>query len=107
MFMDAQRTTLFSGLLFQKASDPTMYYFNEDLSVMVNLIKTEVWTELWIWCIVTPLLCSDLFANDTLTTFTIQKSDAKHFHIETQVWVIGISNNTTHNTDATPAQYVL
>ncbi|KAL1005415.1 hypothetical protein UPYG_G00058820 [Umbra pygmaea] len=41
MFLDAQRTTPFSGVLFQRASDPTMYYLDEKLTVMVNVVEAR------------------------------------------------------------------
>ncbi|XP_055058678.1 uncharacterized protein [Misgurnus anguillicaudatus] len=41
MFMDAQRSTPFSGPLYQKEADPTTFYLNEDLTFQINVIEAE------------------------------------------------------------------
>ncbi|XP_067227140.1 uncharacterized protein [Chanodichthys erythropterus] len=41
MFMDPQRSTAFTGPLYQAAADPTTYYLNEDMTVMINMVEAE------------------------------------------------------------------
>ncbi|XP_067284845.1 uncharacterized protein [Pseudorasbora parva] len=41
MFMDPQRSTAFTGPLYQTASDPTTYYLNEDMTIMINMVEAE------------------------------------------------------------------
>ncbi|XP_056600333.1 uncharacterized protein LOC130418293 isoform X1 [Triplophysa dalaica] len=41
MFKDPQKNTPFPGPLYQKEADPTTYYLNEDLTVMINMVEDE------------------------------------------------------------------
>lgn len=41
MFMDPQRSTAFTGPLYQAAADPTTYYLNEDMTIMINMVEAE------------------------------------------------------------------
>jgi len=41
MFMDPERSTAFNGPLYQTAADPTTYYMNEDMTIMINMVEAE------------------------------------------------------------------
>ncbi|KAK7175440.1 hypothetical protein R3I93_002372 [Phoxinus phoxinus] len=41
MFMDPERSTPFTGPLYQTAADPTTYYLNEDMTIMINMVEAE------------------------------------------------------------------
>lgn len=41
MFMDPERSTAFTRPLYQTAGDPTTYYLNEDMTIMINMVEAE------------------------------------------------------------------